>query len=136
MQFMNLVYCISGPGMPQDVAAVEIPLDPDSCVILIKWNSPSNMNSTNIDQYIIQTSNKNGISRVNENFTMVTFLTSCKEIRNLYMNITAVDRCERVGKSTTNFQPRIMVTESPVTSISRPTHPSTTANTPVTLPPS
>ena len=111
-------YCISDPGMPQNAAAVEIPTTPDHCVILIEWSPPNNINSPNIDYYIIQTSNKNEIPTVNETSTLATFLSPCEELNNLFINITTVDRCEHVGVSTANFRPRLVtvVTNSSMTS--------------------
>ena len=111
--------------MPQNAAAVEFPSTPDSCVICIGWSPPININSPNIDYYIIQTSNKNEIPTVNETSTLATFLSPCEDLSSLFINITAIDRCEHVGASTANFRPiRLVtvVTNSPVTG----THLSTT----------
>ena len=101
--------------MPQEAAAVEIP-PLDGCVILIKWNSPNNINSLDIDHYIVHTSKEADIPMTNETSTLAVFLSPCKDLKTLYINITAVDRCKRVGKPTANFQPRLMVTESSITS--------------------
>ena len=98
--------------MPQNTAAVEIPSTSHRCAILIGWSPPNNIDSPNIDYYIIQTSNKIEIPTINETSTLVTFLYPCEEINNLFINITAVDRCEHVGVSTANFKPRLLVTNS------------------------
>ena len=103
--------------MPQDAAAVEIPSDLERCVVLVEWDPPSNINSQNIDHYIIQTSTKSEIRTITETSTLATFLSPCKELRNLYFNITAVDRCKRVGVTTANFQPSLVVTDPSMTSI-------------------
>ena len=93
--------------MPQNTAAVEFPLTPDSCV---GWSRPNNINSPNIDYYIIQTSNKSEIPTVNETSTLATFLSPCKDLNNLFINITAFDGCEHVGTSTANLRPIRLVT--------------------------
>ena len=85
---------------PQDAAAVEIPSDQEYCVVLVEWDPPNNINSLNIDHYIIQTSTKSEIHIITETSTLATFLSLCKELRNLYFNITAIDRCKRISVST------------------------------------
>ena len=111
--------------MPQNAVAIEIPSISDHCVIFIDWQPPNNINIPNKDHYFIQSSNKSEIPAVNETSTLATFLSPCKDLNNLSINIMTVDRCEHVGANTTNFKPiRLVtvVTNSPVTG----THLSTT----------
>ena len=93
--------------MPQDPAAVEIPSTLEPCVILIKWDPPNNINSLDVDHYIVHTSSQSEMHTVNETSTLAVFLSPCAELRSLYINITAIDRCERVGVTTANFKPSI-----------------------------
>ena len=102
--------------MPQDAAAVEIPSDLERCVVLVEWDPPNNINSQNIDHYVIQTSSKGEIRTITETSTLATFLSPCNELKNLYFNVTAVDRCKRVGETTANFKPSLVVTDPSMTS--------------------
>ena len=67
--------------MPQDAAAVEIPSALDGCVILIEWNSPNNINSLDIDHYIVHTLQESEIPPTNETSTLAVFLSPCQELK-------------------------------------------------------
>ena len=114
----NSVFNIDPPEMPQDPAAVEIPSALVPCAYLVNWNPPNNINSLDIDYYVVQTSTQSKIDTVSETSTLAAFLSPCTELENLYINITAVDRCEREGMSTANFKPSILpsvfTTSSPI----------------------
>ena len=107
------------PGVPQDPAAVEIPSDSPQvrCQILVIWDRPNDINSVDVDHYIVQTSSQGEINAINETATVAAFLSPCKELTSLYINITAVDRCGREGGSTANFKPSI---QPPVSTTSSP----------------
>lgn len=105
----NVVYIYTfsdPPGKPQNPAAVEIPLSGQPCVILIKWDPPSNINSQDISYYTVHTASLSEIDTVNETSTLVAFPSPCKELQSLYINVTAVDRCGREGDSA-NIKPSI-----------------------------
>ena len=104
--------------MPRDAAAVEIPSGQElMCVLLIEWDPPKNIDSVNIASYIVRTSRaKSHASETNETSTLATFLSPCDN--DLNINITAIDRCGRLGVSTANFTPSI-VTVPPPTSLSK-----------------
>ena len=104
------------PEMPQDAAAVEIPSPLDLCVLLISWNHPTNIDSSDIDHYIIRTSHESQVPEFNDTITLATFLSPCSDLNNLHINVTAVDRCGRVGIPTRNFAPQLVnYTEAPPT---------------------
>ena len=123
-------YVSDAPGMPQEAVAAEIPSNNDRCAIFIEWDPPNNINSPNIDHYIIQNSRESKIPKTNETRTLAVFLPPCEELRNLYFNITAVDRCKRIGVTTLNFGPRLLVTESSMTS-TEPSGTTTHSSTPI-----
>ena len=125
----KIIQSLDPPGMPQDVAAVEIPSRLDPCVLLISWNHPNNIGSSDIDHYIVRTSHESQVPEINDNTTLATFLSPCSELSNLLINVTAVDRCGRKGVPTRNFAPQLV----PYTEASPPTANIVTVT--VTVPP-
>ena len=102
------------PEMPQDAAAVEIPSRLDPCVLLISWNHPNNIDSSDIDHYIVRTSHESEVPEINDTTTLATFLSPCSELSNILINVTAVDSCGRIGVPTKNFAPQLVhYTEAP-----------------------
>ena len=98
-------------------------IDLRSLCNFIDWQPPNNINIPNIDHYIIQSSNKSEIPAVKETSTLATFLSPCEDLNNLFINTTAVDRCEHANASIANFRPSrlvTVVTNSPITSNSGP----------------
>ena len=102
--------------MPQDAAAVEIPSRQEMCVLLIEWDPPSNINSLNIERYVINTSRKHEIPVTNETSTLASFVSDCEDLIDLNISIAAVDRCGRMGVNTANFTPNIHSTSPPIAS--------------------
>ena len=93
--------------MPQDPAAVESSTG-ERCVLLIEWDPPTNIDSANIEHYVINTYGKSDIPTTNATTTLATFLSVCEDLSNINISIAAVDRCERMGVNTANFTPKLL----------------------------
>ena len=107
------MYTSELPGMPLDPAAVESSTGERSCVVLIKWDPPSNIASPNINHYVINTYGNSDIPTTNATTTLATFLSPCNDLSDIDISVAAVDRCERMGMSTRNFTPNELSTIPP-----------------------
>ena len=87
------------PGRPQNAKGTEDLRIDDRCVIFLTWDAPLDYNEEDIDHYIIQIPSANNLIQTNEKSTLISIsIPRC--IPDIYINISAVDRCGREGPST------------------------------------
>lgn len=98
------------PGAPQEVTVIETSQNNEmenGCVLLLQLSPPSNINSDDVDRYIIDYPSGQPITMRASSTTFV--VSNCT--RDLYIRVRAVNRCGVPGNSTDNIVPVLLPPE-------------------------
>ena len=109
------------PDAPQNVRAAQVSQDNDYCIILVQWDTPANVDESDIDHYIITV-----LSRiiVEDESSAITALRIRNCHRNDSIQVAAVTRFGCTGENSLETQPSLL------DSIARSTTSTPTGSTP------
>ena len=88
------------PGTPQGVSAIKvIPPSEDDCIIVINWNPPSNVNTSLVKQYMVESPSGNQTTTA---IAVALLIHHCVVGSDTHVRIHAIDSCDRNGFSSDN----------------------------------
>ena len=90
------------PDMPPEMISKQTKDANETCVLHLAWSSPRNIEIRHITHYMVHFDGKNVINKTNDNATWSLFAYLVCMCGSHNVSITAVNRCDRPGRSTPN----------------------------------